>query len=241
MGGAQLSAVSRTPGTASTAVRISRRYWFNRAGSGKRSVAIGMPIVSTLVESRPASTFSRRKKLRIISPEPTSSTNASATSATIRASRRRLCEAPPLDPRPPSFIDPAQIGRRRLPGRGEAEQQAGRRRDGQRKEQHADVHRDLGFACEGERRHQELQPPHDAVAERDAEHAAAQREHDVLGDELSDQPPPPGAERRRGPRPRARATGPARAPGWRGSRSRSAGPVPWRSSARGATCEDPGR
>lgn len=47
IGGAQLQAASFTPGTASTAARMSRRYWFNLAVSGKRSVAIGSPIVNT--------------------------------------------------------------------------------------------------------------------------------------------------------------------------------------------------
>ena len=62
------------------------------------------------VASNPVSTVMRRKKLRIIRPEPTSSTNASATSATINVSRRRLRAALPLDPRPSSFIEEARSG-----------------------------------------------------------------------------------------------------------------------------------
>ena len=78
---------------------------------------------------RPGSTFISRKKLRIMRPEPTSSTNASATSATMNASRSHLREALPLEPRPPSFIDAGQVRRGRLPGRRQAEQQAGEHRD----------------------------------------------------------------------------------------------------------------
>jgi hypothetical protein len=67
-------------------------------------------MVNTFVESRPKSAFTRRKKLRIDSPDTTSSMNASATSATTRASRSRLRTPPDLDPRPPSFIDAARSG-----------------------------------------------------------------------------------------------------------------------------------
>ena len=71
---------------------------------------VGSRSVRMLVASKPVSTFISRKKLRISRPEPTSSTNASATSTTISVSRRRLRPALPLDPRPSSFIEDARSG-----------------------------------------------------------------------------------------------------------------------------------
>ena len=64
----------------------------------------------TLVESNPVSTCCIWKKLRINSPAPVSSTNASATSVTTSA-LRILCRPPELVPRPPSFMQPARFGR----------------------------------------------------------------------------------------------------------------------------------
>src|ERR1035438_8646520 len=51
---------------------------------------------------KPGSTSSTRRKLRINSPAPTSSTHAKAISETTSAARAHICRLPPLAPRWPS-------------------------------------------------------------------------------------------------------------------------------------------
>ncbi len=65
-----------------------------------------------------------------------------------------------------------------------------------RKRQYPHVHLDDDFAGERKLRQHQLDAVHRRVADDDPQHAAAEREDDILGEELPDQPPPAGAERR---------------------------------------------
>ena len=85
----------------------------------------GTFIVTTFGRIEAGFTFISLSKLRISSPAPTSSTNASATSDTTSAWRISRRPALPADPRPPSFRTPAGSRRDALKRRHQAEEDAG--------------------------------------------------------------------------------------------------------------------
>ena len=165
-----------SPGTASTAVRTSRRYRLSCSGSGKRSTVAGSRIVRRLFESKPASTFRRLKKLRIIRPDTTSSTNASATSATINESRSR--RLPLLPARAAAFLlhRCRKVWLGRLQRRRHAEQEACKDRNDGREEKHAAIQRDVDLPAEVRRAASSGRCPSSAHSRSEAQHSAAHRE-----------------------------------------------------------------
>ena len=84
-----------TPGMAASRSRISDCMRMTRSGSG--ASASGMAMRTVCIRSgcvNPGDTARMARKLRIISPEATSSTNASATCVTTSAFWARSCPAP---------------------------------------------------------------------------------------------------------------------------------------------------
>ena len=158
-------------------------------------------------------------KLRVISPAPTSSISASATSTTTSALSRRPPERRGRAGERVHRV--AQAGARRLDRGHEPEDQRDADRDHQREQQHAAVETHVLHARQaafGQRVHEAHAGPRDEQAER----AADRRQHEALGEHLAHQLP---SVRRRAPRARrSRCAGSRAAPasGSRRWRRRSA-------------------
>ena len=89
----------------------------------------------------------------------------------------------------------AQVVAHQAHGRRHAEEQPGHDREPEREGERAPVHADLVEPRDGPRleRLQRADAPH---GEAEPQRAAGEREHHALGEQLADQPPPRGAERR---------------------------------------------
>ena len=115
-------------------------------------------------------------------PPPASSVSASANSSTT-STRRSRWRPPPIE-RPPSLIASDEVGTGGLPGGGAARERAGHRADAEREQQHGDTERDLGFRRQRVIRHQRDDRVEKHRREQRAYHAAHEREHQALDEQL---------------------------------------------------------
>ena len=188
-------AVLRTPGTASTAARIEARYVFNSTGSGCCSWLIGRPAVRTFVASNPGSTSRSLTKLRISSPDATSSTKASAISATTRTPRMRRPALPAVVPCPPAFSALTRFGFVVC-----AAGATPNSRPVATATINANSRTDVSILMSTaggsvSRGINDLDPFHQCVTNADSHDATAHGDHDVLDQELSYQDPAARAQR----------------------------------------------
>ncbi len=148
-----------------------------------------------LVESNPRLAAWTRRKLRVRSPAPESRITASAISPTTNPWCSRRLPRPPSARGPSSRSTSAGLVIESCKRGQQTRDEAAADRGGQQEQQHAHVEADgVGprqrSGCEVAKRHRAA--PRDEQSDR----AGQQRQHDVLGERLADQPHPAGAKGR---------------------------------------------
>ena len=123
------------------------------------------------------------------------STNASATSDTKRAVRKRRRVRPDVEPRPPSVSAACGSGREALRPRVQAEEKAGRDGDREREQQDARVDAGLREPRDRRRGRDAASGPIAQDASSSPSVAADGRDAEALREELAHDPPAPGAQR----------------------------------------------
>ena len=144
----------------------------------------------------PASTLMRFQKLRSSRPAPMTRTTASATSDITSPRRTQVRAAEAVDRCPASLSELLTTCSRRCRSGDRPKSDARDQRNGDREQQHDRDRARFRPRSRQALRVRRQQRAQAAKAQHRAERAAGEREHDPLGQELPQQPPAPGAERR---------------------------------------------
>ena len=192
MGSEYVMAAFSTPGTARSRSTASAKNACFR-GSGQAGPASENMTVCRLCGSKPGSTRDSRSIVWTISPDPESSTVATATSPISRL--RRSSECCRVEPRPDRNTVCMAAGARRPQCGQHAEQERTGTTEERRAGQHDDVQADLVEAwCIRGRDADET--GEDRGAGKCTEHATGPNQQRVFDEQLTDQAPPAAADRR---------------------------------------------